>query len=151
MSFKDDLIRELEAGFAAFKATLAGLDDGQLQRVFLGEWSAREVLAHVSGWHRVMSAALERLARGERPTPEGVDYSDDATWNARFVAEAAAMSPAEARGELDASFTAFRAAAEAIPLARYEPGRTADRILHTSGINHYREHGEQIEAWRKSL
>jgi len=151
MSLKDDLLRELDEGYAAFKATIEGLDDARLQRVFLGDWSAREVLAHVAGWHREMSGALERLGRGERPTAEGVSYADDTAWNAQFVEKARSLSPAEMRAELDASFVAFRGAAAAVPEERYEAGRTVDRMLHTTGINHYREHGGQIEAWRRSL
>ncbi len=151
MSNKDELLRQLDEGFSAFKATFAGLSDEQLGAVWLGEWSVKDILAHVSGWHREMTAGLQRLARGERPTPAGVDYSDPDPWNARFAAEARSLAPRDVLAKLDASFKDFRQSAADLSEDRFEPGRTVDRILHASGIDHYREHGEEIKAWRASV
>ena len=36
----------------------------------------------MDGWLREMTPALERLTRGERPTPEGIDWSNVDAWNA---------------------------------------------------------------------
>jgi hypothetical protein len=150
MSDKEALLKKLDDGFAAFKQTISGLTPEQQSQAFLGDWNLKELLAHVSGWHREMSVALERMARGERPTPEGVDYSDSDAWNAKFSAgKKDAPFDAVVR-ELEASFGAFRSAVAALPEDRFEPGRTVDRIVHTTGINHYLEHGGQIEEWRKS-
>ncbi len=151
MSYKEDVLKQLDDGFAGFKETLAGLTDDEMTRAWYGEWSAKDILAHVAGWHREMSGALERLGRGERPTPEGVDYSDSDTWNARFASARASTPPPEMLAELDASFRAFRSAADALPEERFEQGRTVDRILHTTGINHYDEHGPPIRTWRATL
>ncbi|HXH21244.1 MAG TPA: maleylpyruvate isomerase N-terminal domain-containing protein, partial [Dehalococcoidia bacterium] len=107
--------------------------------------------SHVAGWHREMAGALERMGRGERPTPEGVDYSDADSWNAKFSSAAANTSPAAMLQELEASFQTFRSAAAALGEDRFEQGRTVDRIVHTTGVNHYLEHGEQIREWRKKI
>ena len=151
MSYKDELLGELNAGYTAFKEALAGLGDDQMTVVWLGDWSLRDILAHVAGWHREMTGGLERLARGERPTPEGVDYSDSDRWNAGFAAAKKSLSPREMVADLDASFQGFESAATALPEERFEKGRTVDRMLHTSGIDHYIEHGDQIKDWRKRL
>jgi hypothetical protein len=50
--------------------------------------------------------------------------------------------------ELQNAFEAFRSALEAVPEDRVEPGRTVDRLVHSSGIDHYREHAAEIRAWR---
>ena len=151
MAYKDELLQKLDEGFATFKQDIAGLSDEQMQKVWLDQWNTRDLLAHVAGWHREMSGALERMGRGERPAPEGVDYSDSDSWNAKFSSAKSATPPGEMLTELDASFQAFRAAAAALPEDRFEQGRTVDRMVHTTGINHYIEHGEQIREWRKTL
>jgi hypothetical protein len=151
MAYKQDVLKELDEGFATFRQGLAGLTDEQMMTVWLDQWNTRDLLAHVAGWHREMGGALERVGRGERPTPEGVDYSDGDAWNAKFAAAKKNASPAEVLAELDDSFRAYRAAAANIPEDRFEQGRAVDRIVHTSGINHYVEHSEQIREWRKSL
>lgn len=151
MSNKDSLLQRLDEGFADFKKTFDGLTEDQQSQPFLDNWNLKELLAHVSGWHREMSGALERMGRGERPTPEGVDYSDADTWNAKFSAGKGGDSMDTAVQELEASFAAFRAATAALPEDRFEPGRTVDRMIHTTGIHHYQEHGGHIQEWRKTL
>ena len=34
-----------------------------------GLWGVREILAHIMGWQREMIPVLERIARGEKPSP----------------------------------------------------------------------------------
>ena len=35
-----------------------------------------------------------------------------------------------------------------VPEERVQPGRTAHRIIDLNSAQHYREHGDQIRAWR---
>jgi uncharacterized protein (TIGR03083 family) len=148
VDLKDELLREADSEFAALRTAIAGLDEAALTRPWLGSWGVREVLVHISGWHREMTPALERLARGERPMPEGVSYDDFDAWNARFVAARAGVPVAEILEELERSHRAFVAAARRVPAERFGPGKTAARILDLSGPHHYREHAAQIRDWR---
>ena len=146
---RDDILNTLDTEFDALLKTIDGLSDEQMTRVWFGEWGVRDILAHVAGWHREMTGAFERIARGERPVPEGVDYSNADPINARF---AEAQRRADASGimaELKASQEAFVAAARTVPEDRFEEGKTAHRILHTTGIDHYREHEPAIREWRQ--
>src|SRR3989304_8456747 len=85
----------MDAGFAGLLDAVNGLSEEQLTRVWYGDpstslrtgWTVRDIVAHVAGWHREEIAMLERMARGERPVPESVDYTDDDAWNARFAAK----------------------------------------------------------------
>lgn len=144
---RDSLISQLNDGFETLLASVEGLTDEQVSRKWYGDWGVRELLAHVSGWHREMAAAFERIARGERPIPEGVDYSDSDAQNAGFVSRAGATTAAEAIGELKASKAAFVAAA--LPEDRFEEGRAAYRILTGTGADHYKEHEATIREWRE--
>jgi hypothetical protein len=95
-----------------------------------------------------MAPALERLARGTRPIPEGVSYEDVDAWNARFAAAAANTAAADLLLELDKTHEYFMHAAAGVPEDRFSPGKTAYRIVDQSSAHHYREHAEQINAWR---
>src|SRR6266851_3961785 len=92
MSEKTTLLSEAETEYTLFKRAIAGLEEAQMRQVWLGTWSARDIVAHISGWHREMGPALERIARGERPIAEGVSYEDVDAWNGRF-AEARKAAP----------------------------------------------------------
>ena len=115
MSEKTTLLSEAETEFTRFKRAIAGLDEAQMRQVWLGTWSARDIVAHISGWHREMGPALERIARGERPVAEGVSYEDVDAWNGRFAEAKKAASTADILKELDASHAAFMRAAAAVP------------------------------------
>jgi hypothetical protein len=150
MPAKDDLLEQAAEEFAAFKATYAGLSDARLTQVMLGTWSIREILCHVAGWHREMVPVLERIARGEKPVPEGVSYEIADPWNEKFVKAYAGKSVAEIVREVDASCEALIEAARTVPEERFAPGRSAARTLDGVGPHHWREHGEQIRRWRQS-
>ena len=146
---KDALLREMEAGFAGLLDAVSGLSDEQLTRAWYGDWSVRDILAHVAGWHREEIAMLERMARGERPVPESADYTDDDAWNARFAAKWRAASAGDVLAELKASEEAYLAAASRLPEERFEEGRTAQRLVQQGCTEHYREHADEIREWRK--
>jgi hypothetical protein len=146
---KDALLREMEAGFADLLSAVDGLSEEQMTRVWYGDWSVRDILAHVAGWHREEIAMLERMARGERPVPESADYTDDDAWNARFVAKWRAASAGEVLAELKAIKEAYLAAAGRLPEERFEEGRTAQRLVREGCTEHYREHAGEIRSWRE--
>jgi hypothetical protein len=97
-----------------------------------------------------MGPALERLARGERPVPDGVRYDDVDAWNAKFAAAKRDWTVADVLLELDKSHEYFMHAAASVPDARVVPDKTAYRVIDQNSAHHYREHGDQIRAWRES-
>ncbi len=150
MSAKEDLFKQAEEEFRAFRAALDGLSEGQLTEVWLGSWSIKEILAHISGWHYELGPALERMARGEKPIPEGVNYNDPDPWNAKFAAAKKDTPVAQVLRELEASHAHFMAQAAKVPEERIVPGKTAYRIVDLNSAHHYQEHGDQIRAWRQA-
>lgn len=150
MSAKDELLTQAQEEFKAFKAAIRGLDERQLTEVWLGTWSTREILAHISGWQRELGPALERMARGEKPFPEGTNYNDVDSWNARFAAAKKNTTGSEALKELDASHEYFLAQAAKVSEERFVPGKTAHTLVNQITAHHYKEHGDQIRAWRQA-
>ena len=71
MSRKNDLLREAALQYRAFHEAMHGLNEEQLTEMWLGAWSIRDIIAHIAGWHREMTPALERLASGQRPISRG--------------------------------------------------------------------------------
>lgn len=145
---RDDLLAELDRAFAELQRSIEGLTEEQMLNKWYDGWNVRDILAHVAGWHWEMTGAFQRIAKGERPTPEGEDYNAD-RWNARFAEEAKDTPPDEVIDDLRASKEAFVAAARLVPEDRFEEGRAASRILNGTGIEHYREHTPAILEWRK--
>ena len=149
MSTKQDLLNEAARQYKAFHEAIQGLNEQHLTEVWLGTWSVRDIVAHMSGWHRELGPALERLARGERPVPEGKNYEADVDgWNERFVAPKRRTPVADVLLELDRSHEDFMHAAAQVPEERFVEGKTAWKIVDLNSAHHYKEHGDQIRAWR---
>jgi uncharacterized protein (TIGR03083 family) len=148
VTLKENLLRQADEAFEALEAAFAGLDEGQLTRPGLDRWSVRDVLAHLTGWHGEMIPVLGRLARGEKPLPDGGSYEDVDAWNARFVDARRYLSAAAVLEALRVSHRAFLDAARQIPEERFAPGKTATRIVDLNGPHHYREHAGEIAEWR---
>jgi uncharacterized protein (TIGR03083 family) len=140
MSQKQALLSEVNAQYEELFSSVMGLQDEHMTRPMLAGWSVKDILAHIAGWQREIAAMLERMAGGQRPAPDGVDYSDVDGWNARFVEEMRGLSPGEVLTALHAAQAACVHAAEALPEERFAEGRTAERLLREWVIGHYDEH-----------
>ena len=145
MSDKTRLLQEADAAFGELRQAIDGLSEAQMSRVWLGTWSVREILIHVSGWHEEMIPGLERVGRGEPPYPAGT-YDDFDAWNARFVERKAGVKVTDVVTQLEASHRAFARAAAAVPEQHFG---TARELLDGGGTGHYREHATQIREWRQ--
>ena len=151
---KAEVLQNVEAESQNLQEAVKGLDNDQMAETWLDGWSAKDILAHVLGWDREMIVFLERLARGERPAPEGVDYSDPNAWNAKFALEFAPISGSTVLAIWRQVHMNFLRAAKALPDDRFgeKDGKpkTANRMLADNGYQHYQEHTAQILEWRKS-
>jgi hypothetical protein len=149
MSDKSELLREADETFAELRQAIGGLAEEQMLQVWLGTWSAREILVHISGWHRAMIPALEHIAKGEPPYPAGT-YDDFDAWNARFVIEKTGVKMADVLAELDASHRAFMEAAGTLPDEHFASSGGARALFDGVAPGHYREHATQIRDWRQA-
>ncbi len=154
MPNKETAIGALEQEYIAFRELIVGLPDDAYREVMLGTWDVDHLLAHMAGWYREMAGAFGRVARGERPAPEGVDYSNADAWNEKFAA-----SPGHgtaALDDFDAAFHQYYAAAQVLPAELYgdDPAsgrpRIGNRLLQGAGIGHFQEHRPEVEAWLAS-
>ena len=149
MSDKESTLKLLDEEYHNFRQVIDGLDGDALTRVWFGSWSVKDIVAHVLGWQREMTQALQRMARGEKPTPEGVDYSNTDEWNAKFAGGMRQINPATVLAAWAQTHMNYVKAAQAVPDDRYGEGKTVNRLLEASGFGHYREHAPQIREWRQ--
>ena len=148
MADKQKLLRDAAEAYEELRGAISGLDEAQMGRVWLGTWGAREIVVHISGWHRAMIPAFGRLGRNESPYPEGVSYDDFDAWNARFVEAERHAKLTDVLTELDASHRDFVAAAGALSEEHFAAGSPARELFEGAGAPHYREHAAQIRQWR---
>ena len=147
---KQEVLSELDKSYNELQDALRSVNEQTAGEQWYGTWNAKQILAHMIGWDEEMTGALERVARGERPVPEGVDYNDPDPWNAEFAQKFASGSWPEVMQRLESAHGKFRGALNNIAdEERFAEGKTAYRIAHASAIDHYKEHAEAIRGWAK--
>ena len=148
MEAKQALLQQAEQEYDGLKAAIKGLDETQMGQVWLGTWGVREIAAHITGWHREMIPALERLGRGEAAYPDGA-YDDFDTWNARFVEARKGRKAAEILQEMETSHHDLLRTAAHLADDHFGEGKPASGLVDGIAPGHYREHAEQIRQWRQ--
>ena len=148
MPSKQDELRWHEEAYRDFRSLVDGIDPARFEERWLdGRWGVREIVAHLAGWHRELATAFERMAGGERPAPESVDWTDTQHWNDIFAAGAQGKGKAQMLGELDKEVARFRRLAEQLPDERFGPNKTASNIVERAGTGHFRTHAAMIRGW----
>lgn len=148
MSDKQKILTEADEAYSELQEAIAGLDDAEMNRVWLGSWGVREILVHAAAWDQEMAPAFGRIGRGEEPYAAGA-YDDADAWNARFVERKKGAKPSEALADLEASHRRLVAAATALGAEHFSEGAPARALLEGTGAQHYREHAAQIRQWRR--
>ncbi len=118
-----------------------------------GEWSLRDIVAHLAVWQDGWAAALEALTRGERPLVPLFEEGDSgAAFNAARAAEHTDDSWEQVmdllRRARQRHEAAVRGLAGAVEPERYAEGRTAHRLAAMPGT-HDHTHSEPILEWRR--
>jgi hypothetical protein len=145
------LLRRLDAAWAAFQESYAGLSDAQLlEPSVTGDWSVRDILAHVSTWEEEALTHLPLILEGGTPPRYSVTYGGIDAFNARMTKENAHLSLAAVRRQLDETHRRLIDFIQKAPEG--QPSREARfrRRLRLDTYGHYPLHAEAIRGWRDS-
>jgi uncharacterized damage-inducible protein DinB len=117
-----DVFEELSRTRAALLDTLAGLDEQALERKgVVGEWSIKNVLAHIAAWEAwVVQALPARLATGTTPPALQARQVDEDASNALEVAEREELTVSEQLMELERTREALLAYLRELDAATWE-------------------------------
>lgn len=145
------LVDELVAARQEFLAALADVEPSLLDVPGLvGEWSARELIAHIGYWTGHAAEALHHAEQG-RLEAFGEDEHDVDERNAIVARIAADTDLATVRQREDAAFEAMLTRLRRVDPATLDDkvsyGDTLERVIQDDGAEHYREHAMDLRAW----
>jgi Mycothiol maleylpyruvate isomerase N-terminal domain len=144
-------VGRLAAGWTAIEASYAGLSDARLTEPGVtGDWSVKDILAHVTTWEKEALRHLPVIAAGGRP-PRYVGYGGIDAFNAMMTNVSRGRSLAAVLRRLDDThrrLVRFVRRAPAAPDAREARFR---RRLRLDTYGHYPEHVEAIRRWRRRI
>lgn len=151
------LVAELRADQEAWRAIVAEVGDRVLEPGPMGEWTFRDLVAHIMGWRERTIRRLEALADGQPdppdPWPADVDPDDVDAINDWIQAEAAGRSMAALLADIDASHDRVAAALARIPVETLTdphgiPWLEGQAAADIDWVSHWHvEHEASVRAW----
>lgn len=157
---KEQILRELRESRAEFLDAIEGLDESEIMEPgVVGEWSIKDLLAHLNRWEGELVTMLWQVKEGrfpDRPEISGQDQIDEI--NRRWYLESRdrpldmiesdfrALRPqtirrVEAFSTEELNDPDFHKALRGEPLWRW---------IEVDTFEHEREHAEQVRRWRTS-
>ena len=149
MTLRDELLSELEEARRELLSAVEGLSNAQLSVPLPGgEWSAKDVLAHVSSWDELRCFEIARADRDDTPVYALLREDDFAPWNAVLMSVRRDLPLSQVLRELSYARERVLEMIASVPddrLAEAAPGRVRIR----RAAVHDREHGSDIRKWRE--
>jgi hypothetical protein len=156
---KSQLVEAVENGRDQLLVTLEGLsDEAQGESGVVGDWSVKDILAHISRWEAELISMLFQAQRGLQPGTAQFSGSSTDELNAKWYKESKDRP-------LDRVWSDFDGVHEQI-LRRLDDltdadlydtnrftwlrGKTLASYMASDSYEHEAEHAEQIRAWRKT-
>lgn len=144
MPDREELLQHYRDMRAAMLAAIDGLTDGQMSERTIDGWSVNDHLTHLALWDEVRAAEVERISAGH-DTLYRMNGEQDAAYSALGHELRGAVSPAQARWELETSRARLLAAIEAATERGLDPSHYGEAGLRST---HEAQHTGWIRRWR---
>jgi uncharacterized protein (TIGR03083 family) len=148
--YKETLFNRIEDGWKDLHDVLDGLTDEEMSAPgAVGEWSVRDLLAHVATWEEEALKALPIIVQGGK-LPRYASVGGIDAFNAREQEAKRSLSLDRLRIDMAATHQRLLALLDRVPESAYrKEGRFLKRLrLDTYG--HWRLHTEDVRRWRAS-
>jgi uncharacterized protein (TIGR03083 family) len=147
---KQQLLKRIDAAWAELTESYAGLSDVQMEAAgAVGEWSVRDILAHVTAWEEEALKYLPLILEGGRPPRYKDLYGGIDAFNARTTEAQRSLSLAEVMQQFEEThrrLIEYIAGAPDDELTRETRFR---RRIRLDTYGHYPHHAVAIREWRE--
>jgi len=147
---RQQLLKRLDKAWMVFKASYAGLSDVRLmEHGVTGNWSVRDIIAHVTSWDEEALKHLPLILKGGKPPRYSVTYGGIDAFNAVMTERKKDFSLSEVLTQLDETHS------QLIDLIQSTPDDQSIREtrfryrLRLDTYSHYPKHAQAIRKWRK--
>lgn len=143
------MIDKVEAAWADFHAAYAGLpDDDLLIPGVTGDWSIRDLIAHVTWWDEEAIIHLPTVLAGDTPPRYSVTWGGIDAFNALKTEEMRDLTLDQVRAEADATHRRLLDYLRSVPPEQLKGNATFTHRLRLDTYGHYPTHAADIRRWR---
>ena len=148
----EQLLARLDRAWQDFEESYAGLTDAELLTPGVtGQWSVRDIIAHVTWWEEEALTHLPHILEGVRPPRYSVKYGGIDAFNALMTERRAGLSLAAVLRQHDDVHTRLVEYVRAAPEELFATETRFRRRLKWDTYHHYPIHAKAIRAWRGQI
>ena len=146
---KQQLLKQLEKAWAAIKESYAGLSDSQLtESGVMGNWSVKDILAHVTTWEEEALKYLPLIITGGRP-PRYIQYGGIDAFNAQMTEQKRGLALSDVLRQLDETHRRLIDYIRSVPEEHFTRETRFRHRLRLDTYSHYPKHAKAIREWRE--
>jgi hypothetical protein len=147
---RQQLLKRLDKAWGAFKASYAGLSDAQLTAPGVtGQWSVKDMIAHVTWWEEEALKHLPLILTGGRPPRYSTQYGGIDAFNAQMTERTRGLSLSDVLRQLEDTHRRLIDYVHSAPEEQCTRETRFRRRLRLDTYGHYPKHAEAIRAWRE--
>ena len=147
---RQQLLNKLDKAWAALKDSYAGLTDARLTEPgVMGDWTVKDILAHVTTWEEEALKYLPLILQEGRPPRYSVKYGGIDAFNAQMMERKRGLSLADVLNQLDETHRRLIDYVQSAPEEEIRQETRFRRRLRFDTYRHYQEHASVIWEWRK--
>ena len=146
---KDQLLKKLEDAWAEIKESYAGLSDTQLlEPGVMGEWSVKDMLAHVTTWEEEALKYLPLILSGGKP-PRYTRFGGIDGFNAQMAEQKREMALPDVLRQLEETHRRLLDYLHSVPDEHFTRETPFRHRLRLDTYSHYPLHARAIQEWRE--
>ena len=148
---KDQLLKRLEIASATIKESYAGLSDPKSMKPgVMGEWSVKDILAHVTTWEEEALKYLPLILTGGWP-PRYTHYGGIDGFNAQMAEQKRDIALSDVLRQLDETHRRLIDYLQSVPEEHFTRETRFRHRLRLDTYSHYPQHARAIREWRERL
>jgi hypothetical protein len=149
---RQQLLKQLDVKWMALKESYAGLSESQMTKPGVtGDWSVKEILAHVSVWEEEALKHLPLILKGGRPPRYSITYGGIDAFNALMMEQKRGLSLSDVLRQLDETHHRLIDYIQSAPEEQFTSDTRFRRRLRLDTYSHYPIHTKAIQEWRQQL
>lgn len=147
---RQGLLKRLDEAWAAMKESYAGLSDSQLTEPGVtGDWSVKDILAHVTTWEEEAIKVLPLIVEGGRLPRYSQRYGGIDAFNAQMTEQKRGLSLSDVLRQLDETHRRLIDYVNSVSEEQFRRETRFRRRLRLDTYSHYPEHTRAIREWRE--
>jgi hypothetical protein len=147
---RQQLLNKLDKAWIAFRDSYAGLAESRLlEPGVTGNWSVKDIIAHVSWWEEEALKHLPGILQGERPPRYSDTYGGIDAFNAQMTELKRDLPLEEVLRQAVATHERLLTYLDSVPEEQFTTETRFRRRLRFDTYRHYPEHTKAIWGWRE--